>query len=286
MLSLILLTTSSLILPPAKIVVVGPGNPDLQLVTSKLGCEKGYDVTHFTRSDWIDRGFGLMYGKSEEAPTERPTLASTNDEFGRALKTADAIVLCAEAGGGTDIANTLRFSPAVKRLIFLSAIGGSKGIGGNPIAGENVKIQMCEDDVKAQTTKYGVELSIVRVGPLKGGGPPYGLDNSFYDTMRIGGYPTPSWQCAQDYDKATLGAEATAGDTIAPRSQGQRSSGRSSSSPQIDECSRIAAAGALLAVLRQEKPMEVSLSALAADKPPTDDEWDAMLAECAVAGAS
>ena len=46
---------------------------------------------------------------------------------------------------------------------------------------------------------------------------------------------------------------------------------------RADDVSRIVAAGALLAALRHEAPLEVSLSAEAGDQAPSESEWDQML---------
>ena len=275
--------SASVVVPPAGVVVLGPGSFEVQLLASKLAQQSGHATVQFIRDDWLTRGNKLMYGPGWKDMANRVALASTNSEFGRALQAASALVLVAENGGGTDLKNTLRFAPQVQRVAYLSAIGGSKGTGGE--LGEAPRILACEEETRAITAASGVELSIVRVGPLKGGGASeagaVGLDApSFYDTLRIGGYPTPSWQCAQDYDRMTLGAAVSLGDSVPPRSPGARSAGRSSTSPQPDEISRINAAAALLACLRQPAPVEVSLSAKAGAVAPTAAEWDAMLAEC------
>ena len=46
---------------------------------------------------------------------------------------------------------------------------------------------------------------------------------------------------------------------------------------RADDVSRIVAAGALLAALRHEAPLEVSLSAEAGDQAPSESEWDRIL---------
>ena len=229
-----------------------------------------------------------MYGKEHTSidAAQRVRFASANTQYGAALAKADAIVLCAENGGNTDLANTLKFAPRCQRLVLFTSVGGSRGVGGQ--LGEGERVLQCESKAADIVRGADVELCIVRAGLLKGGGsraPPaesLGLDAStFYDTLRIGGYPTPSWQCAQDYDRETLGVSVVAGDGVEPRSHGLRSASRSSHSPQRDEVSRINAALALLAMLRQPEPMEIALSAQAGSTPPTAEEWDSMLAAVA-----
>ena len=126
-----------------------------------------------------------------------------------------------------------------------------------------------------------VAVDIVRVGVLKGGGPPFGLDASYYDTLRIGGYPTPSFATAQQYDKLTLGVSVSAAEGVEPRSSLARSASKTDATPQRDECSRVVAAQAMLACLRSPELVHVSLSAKRADAPPADGEWDALLAAAA-----
>lgn len=176
----------AVVVPAANVVVLGPGDRALQLCVAKAAREAGYAVTLFTRSDWIDQSKTLMYGGQQvEAP---PKLATTNSEFGRALQAADGLLLCAENGGRTDIENTLNFAPHLSRIVHLSAIGGSRGVGGN--LGEGEQIAECEAMVAKAARAVDVELAVVRVGPMKGGAGKYGLNDGYYDTLRIGGYPT------------------------------------------------------------------------------------------------
>ena len=273
-----LAASTSMVAPPANVVVFGPGAFEVQLLTAKLAAEAGFASTAFVRSDWVERGQRMMYGSEWASMEGGAALATTNSDFQRALGAADALILCAEAGGSTDLANTLRFAPRVKRMALLTSIGGSRGRGGN--MGEGGPILKCEQNAADLASKADVELATVRVGYLKGGGGAYGLDGpSFYDTLTIGGYPTPSWQCAKDYDVSTLGVSISAGDTIEPRSQAARSSTRSSTEACRDEASRINAAAALLACVRFPTPLEISLSAEAANAPPTQADWDIMLSD-------
>ena len=272
----------AVVAPPARLVVVGPGNPAVQLITAKKAKSMGYGVTHFIRSDLEYRYNALMYGNEWKAvPSEdRVEHSFANTRMGSALAAADALVLCAE-GGGASFANTINFARGVQRIVLLSAIGGSKGIGGN--LGEAEAISTCEREVASCAAAAGIELSIVRVGVLKGGGAPAdacyaALDAAaYYATLQVGGYPTPDNKCTKEYDKYTLGATCTAGDAIAPRNAMLRSGTRTSHSPAADEISRVNVAAALLACLRSPAPLELSLSAADGSVPPSDEQWDEML---------
>ena len=106
----------------------------------------------------------------------------------------------------------------------------------------------------------------------------YGLESAaYYNSLTVGGYPTPDQPCAKAYDQYTLGCSIVSGDSITPRSEILRSAARTSHTPCADEVSRINVASALLACLRFPTPVEISLSAREGTVPPSDEEWDAML---------
>lgn len=298
----VLVTHAAGVAPPGRLVVLGPGSVHVQLIVAKLAAKAGYRVTHFARQGSETRSEKLMFGAAwpDIPESERPRLAVTNSQMGSALRTADAIVLCAEGGGKTDIANTLNFAPAVRKVVLLSSIGGSEGKRGGYPYGEPAAILRCEETVQAAADTQAADVSIVRVGVLKGGAasasaaPPgaseeaddpagvgggVGLDAQFlYDTVyRVGGYPTPDRAVAIEYDASVLGVAVSCGDHVTPRSAVQRSGTRTSTTPLDDECSRIVAAGALLAALRHPESLDFSLSARAATVPPSAEEWDRML---------
>lgn len=268
--------TALIISPPQNLVVLGPGSPDVQAIASKLAANAGYRVSLVARD--AERSTKLMYGSSA-SPAEPPraVAADGNSDIGSALAKAEACLLVAESGGETGIATTLKFAPKLTRLVLLTSIGGSFGKGGLTYMGEGASILDMEKEVCERCERSGVDVDLVRVGVLKGGGPPFGLDASYYDSLRVGGYPTPSFATAQGYDKETLGVSCAAGDAIEPRNALARSGSKTDVGPQRDECSRIVAAGAMLGCLRQPSLVHVSLSAMRGASPPTEAEWDAML---------
>lgn len=277
MFQLLLTTTTNavVIAPPAKLVILGPGCPSVQLIAAKKAAAMGFMPSAVVR----DRrnALKLMYGSTDDDVESRAKAAESNAEIGSALTSAEACLLIAEAGGETGIRTTLQFAPALKRLVLLTSIGGSTGNGGATYMGEGEAIQRMEAEVQERCASVGVEVSIVRVGVLKGGGPPHGLDAGYYDTLRIGGYPTPNFACAQSHDQQTLGVSVTAGDTVEPRSAIARSASKTDVGPKRDEISRIVAAEAMLSCLRQPEAVHVTLSAEYAEAPPSTDEWDGLL---------
>ena len=281
--------------PPASVVIFGPGSIEVQLIAAKLAAQQGYAATVVTDKATGGRANQLMYGADWDAvdPARRAKLAITDSEIGTAFRSAVGCVLCAEAAGIEEggVAATLELAPRLTRLVLLSAIGGSKGRGGRVLLGEGPRIQRCEEAVARVAAASSVDLSVVRVGGLKGGGAAgggvdgyagpagFGLDSAtYYSSLTVGGYPSPSRDCTVGYDKATLGVTVSAGDEIAPG--GARTQ---STEPREDEVSRINAASALLACLRNDSPRVISLSAARGAVPPTEEEWDRMLAQAQAA---
>ena len=297
---LLLLATPAcaVVVPPAKLVVLGPGNSAVQLIASKRAKRAGYAVTHFARDDLEFRCQELMYGRDWRSidPSDRAEVAPfTSSRMAPALASADGLVLCAEAGGLRLTSILDKVARRVKRIVLLSAIGGSRGVGGNAMMGEPAQILECEAEARRLADAEGVELAVVRVGVLKGGGAPggapdggdgpapsafFGLDaEAYYATLQVGGYPTLDAECTRTYDRCTLGAAAALGATLEPRSALVRSRTRGATGAIPDEVSRINAAGALLACLRSPAPLDITISAKAAAAAPTDAEWDQMLAQ-------
>lgn len=273
-------------LVPPRLLVLGPGDDAVQLIAAKLARNVGYDTVHVSRR--AERCNKLMYGRDWRSidANKRVKVASSAPDINAALASADGVVLCVasntEAGTADDVTQVLTCAANYKRVVLLSAIGGSKGLGGLTHLGEGIKVLECEEAVKDLVGDSGTELSVVRVGVLKGGAAvgdrKVGLDaEAYYATMSLGGYPTPRLQAARGYDESTLGMEITLGDTIMPRSSIARASSQAQYSPEVDEISRINAASALVACLRHAKPVEVSLSAKMAQQAPTVDELCGML---------
>ena len=233
-----------------------------------------------------------MYGDQQPAVENAPRFACANTQIGMALGTAEGLVLCLAGSpvppSTSGFATMLPYASRLKRVVLLSAIGGSTGNTGG--LGEGDAIKRCEEEIFELAAGAGVEVSTARVGVLKGGAAAgeneeagIGLDRAaYYASLTSGGYPTPSSRTAARYDKETLGVSVLPGDAIQARSAVLRAQTRTSVAPCADEVSRINAACALLALLRRPgPPLEVSLSSAEGSTPPSDAEWDALLAAVA-----
>ena len=270
-LQLLQLLTASIVLPPAPLVIVGPGCQSTQLLTAKLAAARGHRVQVVTRTVDVQNSNRLMYGTSEP-PEFRPLFSCQNSQIASALGAAEGMILSVAGGKAppttSGIGTMMPYMPRVRRIVLLSAIGGSTGNTGG--LGEGELIMRCEEEAAAigQLTQHpalarnpqkshphprpktpnralapnpnqvraaaaGVEVCTVRVGVLKGGAAvgeqTTGLDDAaFYASLSAGGYPTPSQQCAKLYDRQTLGVSVRAGDAIEARNAALRSSTRTS----------------------------------------------------------
>jgi len=207
-LQLLQLLTASIVLPPAPLVIVGPGCQSTQLLTAKLAAARGHRVQVVARTVDVQPSNRLMYGTSEP-PEFRPLFSCQNSQIASALGAAEGMILSVAGGKAppttSGIGTMMPYMPRVRRIVLLSAIGGSTGNTGG--LGEGELIMRCEEEAAAigQLTQHpalarnpqkdltltlarkpptapspptpnqvraaaaGVEVSTVRVGVLKGG---------------------------------------------------------------------------------------------------------------------
>ena len=79
--------------------------------------------------------------------------------------------------------------------------------------------------------------------------------------------------CTSAYDKFTLGAKVTSGDTIELANPIMRAARASDFSPFDDETSRVVAAGAVVQALKHPSAVDISVSAAKGEQAPTPEEW-------------
>ena len=204
----LLTACSTIVLPPAPLIIVGPGCQSTQLLTAKLAAAAGHRVQCVTRTADVRAANRLMYGTAE--PPEFPPLFSCqNSQIASALGAAEGMILCVAGGKAppstSGIGTMMPYMPRVRRIVLLSAIGGSTGNTGG--LGEGELILRCEEEAAAtaanpntppspltlrktsaspptpssqsapqpqpqtqvRAAAAGVEVSTVRVGVLKGG---------------------------------------------------------------------------------------------------------------------
>eukprot|EP00320_Phaeocystis_rex_P022297 CAMPEP_0119078460 /NCGR_PEP_ID=MMETSP1178-20130426/101017_1 /TAXON_ID=33656 /ORGANISM="unid sp, Strain CCMP2000" /LENGTH=122 /DNA_ID=CAMNT_0007060909 /DNA_START=30 /DNA_END=394 /DNA_ORIENTATION=+ len=84
---------ANLVVPPAPLIIVGPGCLNTQLLTGKLAAAAGHRVQCVTRAADVSSANRLMYGDAEP-PTFRPLFSCANTQIGAALSAAEGMILC------------------------------------------------------------------------------------------------------------------------------------------------------------------------------------------------
>ena len=149
-LQLLQLLTASIVLPPAPLVIVGPGCQSTQLLTAKLAAARGHRVQVVARTVDVQPSNRLMYGTSEP-PEFRPLFSCQNSQIASALGAAEGMILSVAGGKAppttSGIGTMMPYMPRVRRIVLLSAIGGSTGNTGG--LGEGELIMRCEEEAAA-----------------------------------------------------------------------------------------------------------------------------------------
>ena len=278
-----------------RIVVSGPLT-EVTLCAAKMaakaGCE-AYAIVPSSNERDMWRAKALMYGRkfaNDGGTTGAKTIAGV-EAIAKALETAEAVIFTCDSGTGPPTDNALKAvfgnAPKLKHVAMLSSLGGGKSW--NPLA---TPLSKGEATLRQLANDKNVELSIIRCGSLKGGGPgevattgstagkaktDYGLDKYYYDTLGDLGTATAT----MSYDRFTLGADVCAGDPLTMPNPLLAVATAGSFDPSPTDCSRVSAAAALVAAVRRPKGGEFTISAKASEQPPSADEWLSLLDQAA-----
>ena len=275
--------------PAPRTLIYGPGDQTLRLCTAKIAARQGIESALYAGEDG---GFqqawrSLMYGKAYadggvDAPGNARVLSAV-EELGETLAKVQALVLVCDKPLPAGTAKTL-FSNSgdeLKRVVMVSKMGATRAKPPGPfgIGGEDAAVLASEKELRELSAAKGCDLSIVRVGTLKGGGPgdeelttpetEAGLSVSYYNTL----IKLEEYMCTSAYDKFTLGAKVTSGDTIELANPIMRAARASDFSPFDDETSRVVAAGAVVQALKHPSAVDISVSAAKGEQAPTPEEW-------------
>eukprot|EP00321_Phaeocystis_globosa_P003682 CAMPEP_0118818688 /NCGR_PEP_ID=MMETSP1162-20130426/6359_1 /TAXON_ID=33656 /ORGANISM="Phaeocystis Sp, Strain CCMP2710" /LENGTH=283 /DNA_ID=CAMNT_0006748909 /DNA_START=83 /DNA_END=934 /DNA_ORIENTATION=- len=279
----------SLLAPP--VVVLGPGSLDLRLLTAKLAARAGLQTSLFSPSGsvqdiWLEQMYGVEDGSTDistSAEPLRPAMVADADAREAALAAAEGLALISDgvAMPESALSSVLAVASQLKRIVCLSKMGVTRATAGPLGLGKDAVNQLeAEERLKAACAKADIELAIVRVGTLKGGGPgradngiDAGLARPYYDNVM----DIETLRVTQAYDKVTLGAKCVKGDPVDMSNAFQRQLRKGSFEPFEDETSRVSACAAVVAALRHPSPLEFSVSAAKAEAAPTSGQWEAML---------
>mmetsp|Transcript_1341 Transcript_1341/g.3416 ORF Transcript_1341/g.3416 Transcript_1341/m.3416 type:complete len:309 (-) Transcript_1341:755-1681(-) len=275
-------------------VVYGPSAKELILLTSKLAAKEGHESFCICAPGQEGLSSRLMYGASNggdddddgEETTPRATPISSGDDIQDALTRANSLILvCHETPVEEKAINTLLNSAGsdLSKVVLLSKMGASTA-GGGFFGGGDSKLAESEQRLRAVCQSKDLDLSIVRAGQLKGGGPgqpaenDFGLSKQYYNTL----FELSEASCTMAHDRFTLGVDCTKGDTVDVPNALKLFGTKTSFDPAPYDTNRInAAMGAVMAAIH-DKPVEFSVGTAKATVPPSREEWETMISEMEV----
>jgi len=248
------------------LVLTGPGALEVNLIAGKLAERAGDTCSIISPKDdkYIERCRALMYGKEEQRP-EGPRFVSTGEEIGDALEDAEGIIIACERDpmDNDTVDILLRNAPRVRHICLLTQMGNG--------------LLSAEESLRGKCKDGDILLSVVRAGTLRGGGPggtegvEHGLNEYFDNTIK----DFLEARSSMGFDKFTLGAKVTPGNPFS--TPGRNPWMSSSFEPSDTTTSRITAAQAMLAAIKKDNPVDISLSSEKGTVPLKQDEWDALL---------
>ena len=267
-------------------VLYGPAAGELLLLTAKLAAREGLEAACVCSPGTEEACRRLMYGdesimtKEEEHRRARPV--STGEEIQTALEAAHSIIFVGYDQPIDEKSYSTLLNSAgenLSKVVLLSKIGVSQAarkggfFGGG---GGDVKLLQSETTLRELCKAKNIDLSIVRAGILKGGGPgeasnndDVGLARCYYNTL----LDIVEASVTMAHDKYTLGLDCRYGDPISMPNILAQMTSKSSFEACDYETNRAVVAGGVVAAALYEAPIEVTVSAAKGREPPTLEAW-------------
>lgn len=266
-------------------VVYGPQSRELLLLTSKLAARENVE-TYTVCAPGTEIGCRrLMYGKEyADAAVDMEGNAkpiSDGGDMQSALMKATCLTLIGydEPVDGSAVSTLIESSgPDLCKIVLLSKIGVTQAKGGFLGGGKDTKLLESEKDIRKIADDKNLKLSIVRAGTLKGGGPgvddnDYGLSQMYYNSL----IDSVEASVTMAHDRFTLGIDVVKGDPLELPNMFTLMASKSSFDPSPVETNRIVVAGATVAALLAEEPIEFSVSAAKGMELPSMEQWSEAL---------
>mmetsp|Transcript_3667 Transcript_3667/g.6487 ORF Transcript_3667/g.6487 Transcript_3667/m.6487 type:complete len:316 (+) Transcript_3667:129-1076(+) len=276
-------------------VVYGPSAKELILLTSKLAAKEGYESFCICAPGQEAFSRRLMYGASNDEEEDdddsgntvpKATPISSGGDIQYALTRANTLILvCHDTPFEEKALNTLLNSAGsdLSKIVMLSKMGVSTG-GGGFFGGGDSKLAQSEKTLRSVCQSKNLDLSIVRAGQLKGGGPgepfenDFGLSKQYYNTL----FELSEASCTMAHDRFTMGVDCTKGDTVDVPNALKLFGTKTSFDAAPYDTSRInAAMGTVMAAIH-DKPVEFSVGTAKATTPPSREEWETIIAKMEV----
>jgi len=278
-------------------VVYGPASAELVLLTSKLAAKEGQESFAICGPGQESKSNRLMYGtkredgedEDKEVEEDSDTVVakpiSSGDDMQDALSKASTLFLvCYDNPIEEAALNTLINTSGsdLSKVVMLSKMGATAGGGG--FFGGGSKLADSEKAVRKICDSKNLELSIVRAGTLKGGGPgeypalDLGLSQSYYNNL----FELSEATCTMSHDRFTLGVDCTKGDTVQMPNAFTAMGTKTSFDAYPYDTNRINAAMACIMAAKHDKPVDFSVGAAKATELPSKEEWEEILVKMEV----
>lgn len=275
-------------------VVYGPSTSAIELVllTSKLAAKEGQESFSICGPGQESKYSRLMYGdasKDEDEKNETDSIMATPissaDDMQDALSKANTLFLvCYDNPIEEKALSTLLDNAGsdLSKVVMLSKMGATAGGGG--FFGGGSKLLDSENAIRSQCKSKNLDLSIVRAGTLKGGGPgqptelDLGLSKVYYNTL----FELSEATCTMSHDRFTLGVECTKGDSVEMPNPITLFGTKTSFDPYPYDTNRINAAMACVMAAKHDKPVEFSVGTAKSEELPTVEEWEEIMGKMEV----
>ena len=266
-------------------VLYGPQERVMLLLTAKLAAKQGLEAAAICESgaQQLCRRFmyGAEYAEKNVDDKGKARLISDPGDIEDSLINANSILFIAYDNPIDEKSvNTLLDTAGEKlsKVVMLSKMGVTKAKGGF-FGGGDSDLLMSEKYLRKVCNSKNIDLSIIRAGNLKGGGPgedgnDFGLNEVYYNTL----VDVVEASVTMAHDKFTLGADCTLGDTIEMPNLFQVMGTKSSFDVYPYDTNRIVAAGGTVAATLKEGSIEFSVSTAKGNQPPTPEDWEDILA--------
>ena len=266
-------------------VLYGPAARELLLLTAKLAAREGLEASFICAPGTEGGCRRLMYGTEYvEQNGDKPGHArpiSKGEDIQGSLESADSLIFIAYDTPIDEKSYNTLFNSAgenLSKVVMMSKMGVTKSKGGF-LGGNDGKLLESENRLRDICTKKGLNLSIVRAGTLKGGGPgeegnDFGLDKSYYNSI----FDVVEASVTMAHDKYTLGLFCRNGDSIEMPNMFTQMGSKSSFEACPFETNRIVAAGGVVAASLYDKAIEFSIGAEKGKEPPTLEAWNGAFA--------
>ncbi len=266
-------------------VVYSPSTSAIELVllTTKLVAKEGEQSFCICGPGQESKNTRLMYGNLEKDKTddEETTILgkpiSSGEDMQDALSKANTLFLvCYDNPIEEKALNTLLNTAGtdLSKVVMLSKMGATAG-GGGGFFGGGSKLFDSENTVRSLCKSKNLDLSIVRAGVLKGGGPgepaelDYGLSKTYYNSL----FELSEATCTMSHDRFTLGVDCTKGDSVEMPNPFTLFGTKTSFDPYPYDTNRINAAMACVMAAKHDKPVELSVGSAKGQELPSKEEW-------------